>query len=332
MRRSPVPVAILALSLLSACGSETSFSNQIGFDVWAQKDVSVVDMLFVVDDSASMAEEQEALSTAFSDFVDGLGNTNVDFHLGVISTSQDSDDPRAGHLLGSPPYLTAADDYQTAFEERVLMGVGGSDKEKGLQAALTAMSPANLAGANEGFLRKDAQLLLIFVTDEEDCSDFGALDTFDADACYQQPEELVPTTQALKELEALKDGDPGLVQVAAIMGLPWSDCDEAFPSERYRELAIATTGFMGDICKADWSDMLYELGLNAGGMRSEFRLTGQAIPDTIEVRVDGVVIPSERNWSYEQENTTIYFKEKAIPPRGSEITAEYTIQPSSTDE
>lgn len=328
--RSVPTLALCSLVGLAGCGSETSFSNQVGYDTWAQKDVSVVDMLFVVDDSASMAEEQEALATAFSDFVDGLSNTNVDFHLGVISTSQDSDDPRAGHLLGTPPYLTADDDYQSAFEERVLMGIGGSDKEKGLQAALTALSPANLAGANEGFLRKPAQLLIVFVTDEEDCSDFGALDSFDSDACYQQPDELVPTTQALAELQALK-GDTDLVQVAAIMGLSWSDCDNAYPSDRYRQLAEATSGFMGDICESDWSDMLYELGLNAGGMRSEFRLTGRAIPDTLEVRVDDVPIPSARNWRYEEENTTIYFEEKAIPPRGSVITAEYTIQPSSTD-
>ncbi len=330
MTTRPTMAGLMALAALTACGSEVSFTNQTGVDTWTQKDVELVDLLFVVDDSQSMAEEQEALAEGFSDFVNGLSSSKVDFHLGVISTSQDSDDPQAGHLLGSPAYLTAEDDYVRLFEERVMIGIGGSDKEKGLQAALTAMSPANLAGANEGFLRRDAHLLTVFVTDEEDCSDFGALDAFDSDACYENMDELVPTSQALAELQALK-GDPTKVQVGAIMGLPWSDCEEAWPSERYRELAVLTNGFMGDICKNNWSNMLYELGLNAGGMRSEFRLTGQAVPSSIKVFVDEQQIPSEKNWYYEAENTTIYFEEKAIPPRGSVITAEYTIQPSSTD-
>jgi hypothetical protein len=77
--------------------------------------------------------------------------------------------------------------------------------------------------------------------------------------------------------------------------------------------------------------MLYELGLNAGGMRSEFRLTGRAVPSTIKVYIDDQPLPSQRNWWYEEENTTIYFEDKAIPPRGSEIRAEYTIEPSSRD-
>jgi len=322
---------IASLSVVAACGSEVSFSNNVGVDTWAQKDVNQVDLLFVVDDSASMAEEQEALRDGFSDFVEGLGSSRVDFHLGVISTSQESDDPRAGQLLGDPPYLTADDDYVAGFEDRVMIGTGGSDKEKGLQAALTAMSPANLAGANEGFLRRDAYLLTVFVTDEEDCSDFGALDAYDSDACYEQTEELVPIDQALADFQGLKD-DPELVQVAAIMGLPWSDCEEAWPSERYRELAVTTAGYMGDICKNKWGNMLYELGLNAGGMRSEFRLTGRAVPDSIKMYIDNNPVSSQGNWWYDEETTTVHFEEDAIPPRGTTITAEYTIQPTSSEE
>jgi len=328
-RLVPMLRSLVLLPLVVSCGSEVSFTANKGLDTWAQKDVSKVDLLFVVDDSASMSEEQEALRDGFADFVEGLSSSRVDFHLGVISTSM-NDPERAGHLLGSPAYLTADDDYVTLFKERVILGTSGSDKEKGLEAALTAMSPANLAGANEGFLRRDAYLLTVFVTDEEDCSDFGALDAFDSDACYEQSEDLVPIEQVLVDFQSLKD-DPDLVQVAAIMGLPWSECDEAWPSERYRELAVVTAGYMGDICKRNWGNMLYELGLNAGGMRSEFRLTGRAVPSSIVVYVDDTEVPSQGNWWYEEENTTVHFEEKAIPARGTTITAEYTIQPGASE-
>ena len=89
-------------------------------------------------------------------------------------------DPNRAALLDDPPFLTPTDDYERLFQERATaVGVEGSDKEKGLEAAAYAVSLAMTApgGPNEGFVRPSpAHLLVIIVSDEEDCSDNGALE------------------------------------------------------------------------------------------------------------------------------------------------------------
>ena len=80
----------------------------------------------------------------------------TDFHLGVINTSFEPTDPDRGVLLGNPPYLTAQDaGYVAEFKSRVQVGISGADKERGLQAAAHALSPAMALGANAGFLRPE---------------------------------------------------------------------------------------------------------------------------------------------------------------------------------
>jgi hypothetical protein len=66
-----------------------------------------------------------------------------------------------------------------------LVGTGGSALEKGLAASVRAVSPKMTGGTvenpiekgvdapNHGLLREDANFALIFVTDENDCSDYG---------------------------------------------------------------------------------------------------------------------------------------------------------------
>ena len=127
-----------------------------GTDTWYQEPTNQVDILWVVDDSVSMAEEQKQIADGFEDFINAIQETNTDFHLGVITTSFDYNDPARGKLIGDPAVITAKDDYINLFRDRVRVGTGGSDREKGLEAASYALSPAMTTGANEGFLRTEA--------------------------------------------------------------------------------------------------------------------------------------------------------------------------------
>ncbi len=45
-----------------------------------------VDMLFVVDNSGSMSDEQAMLADSFQTFIDQFMLRNVDFHIGIITT------------------------------------------------------------------------------------------------------------------------------------------------------------------------------------------------------------------------------------------------------
>ena len=315
--------------LLAACKSDRELYERTGDDTWHQADNNEVDILWVVDNSNSMTEEQVSLANGFSTFIEEMESTGTDFHLGVITTSFDTGDLNRGKLLGDPPVITQDDDYVAAFQTRVKVGGGGSQKEKGLEAATFALSPVMTTGPNTGFLRPDAQLLVMVVSDEDDCSDNGVLDNEPPEACYTQQDKLIPVTEFVVELRELKDS-PDLAMLSAIVGpleTEAAGCNDTWPGHRYMEVAKYMGGQSANICETDWSDMLWELGLNASGVVSSFKTTYAAQVDSIEVFVDDVEVEksSTNGWTYDSETWYLHFHGDAIPPRGSEIRCTYEI-------
>lgn len=335
--------SFLSIALLASvsCRSESDFNEQPGSDTWTQADNDRVDILFVVDDSQTMLEEQTTLAAGFQAFASRLDDSGTRFHLGVISTTFEYTNPDRGKLLTTPDddrlFLTWEDtDYATAFPLRAQVGTSGSDFEKGLDAAAYALSPVVALDVNTGFSRPEARLLLVFVSDEEDCSDGGALGTdfeTDGDICYQNRDQLVPVEEFVAQFRDLRD-DPEDVIASAIIGQDENGCDtngdnqvDAFESERYAEVARLTGGLIGNLCDGDWSNVMGDLGLNATGVFTSFQLSNAAIPDTLEVTVDGVAQELGVAYTYEPETWYIHFEPDHVPPRESVIVANYTVLP-----
>lgn len=323
---------VLSLPGLSAmfagCATEGAVQYQTQTDTFAQAANNLVDILWVIDDSFSMSEEQETLKLGFDSFASRLDESGTDFQIGVITTSFDYTDPERGKLIGDPPFLTNGDDYQAGFASRATVGVDGSDKEKGLDAALFALYPTMVlpGGANEGFLREDGQLLVVIVSDEDDCSDNGALEGKSATSCYTESDELTPVSELVQDFRGLKASDD-LVQIGAIVARD-KGCPE-YPGSRYAEAAALTGGLYGDICQSDWSSMLQDLGLNATGIHTRFQLSRAAQPDTLEVYVDETPIVADEvdGYTYDVDSWFIEVHGSAIPPRGSSLSATYTVDP-----
>ncbi len=329
MTRTGRWLGLLGLPLaLAACQNEHDIYERTNTDLWFQAQTDQVDILFVVDDSHSMAEEQEALSAGFSSFITELEATATDFHIGVITTSFDYADPDRGKLVGSPPVITRADNYEKLFTRRVVVGTTGSDREKGLEAAAYALSPVMRAGANAGLVRDEAFLLVVFVSDEDDCSDRGALESEGPAACYAMTDQLVEVEDLVAELQATKS-EASQLYLGSIVGPKKSDggCESAVPGHRYIGAAHATGGLVGNVCDADWSDILYELGLNATGVLTSFKLSDPAKPDTIEVSVDEEMVVQDpaQGWSYDEETWYVSFHGDSVPPRGSQIAISYAV-------
>ncbi|MCB9662474.1 MAG: hypothetical protein H6732_00015 [Alphaproteobacteria bacterium] len=135
---------------------------------------TVVDVLFVVDDSCSMTEEQARLATAFSSFLDELQGSTVDWHVAVVSTDMDNRQKQGKLIRASGISVVDATtpDPQTVFTLLVSLGASGSFTERGLQASQRAIEQPTpvLQTANAGFLRPDADLHVVFVSDEDDQS------------------------------------------------------------------------------------------------------------------------------------------------------------------
>lgn len=169
---------------------------------------SAVDVLFVIDDSGSMTDEQEQLGIWSSELFNVLSASGEmpDLHVAVMSStlaiSGIAGCERGGSLhvggaalqqgrflrdIAGP--LGRERNYEgtltETFAKLARVGDGGCGFEQPFNAARAALSGD--APGSEGFLRDDALLLVVFVTDEDDCSARdGALfsDPY-ADACSE---------------------------------------------------------------------------------------------------------------------------------------------------
>ena len=168
-----------------------------------------VDILFVVDNSGSMADEQERLATNFDAFLDQLSAAPfADYRIAVVSTDLITADGEQGGLQFPSWNAQAPYNYQStnddgcqpvgiphgcfrgptaseriisstmdrtqqlaAFRSNIKLGSCGIGVEQGLAASVQALELTGPNECNNGFLRNDANLVLIFVSDEEDQSD-----------------------------------------------------------------------------------------------------------------------------------------------------------------
>jgi hypothetical protein len=103
-------IAVLVLSILGACGSYDlapvkalrADHDEFIVDFGTRK----LDVLFVVDSSGSMENEQANLANSFPKFIQNFAGKPIDFHLGVITTDIN---PRVGQWYpaaeqGGSPY------------------------------------------------------------------------------------------------------------------------------------------------------------------------------------------------------------------------------------
>lgn len=312
-------------------------------DVFSQASVPTVDVLWVVDNSSSMEEEQQALADNFSNFYDYLVETGADFHIGVIST--DVYNPaHQGRLLGEVPIISLATPQAgEVFAQNVNVGLDGKGDEQGFRAAVLALTDPLIDTDNAGFLRDDAYLFVIFVSDEDDRS-FGEVGYY------------------LRRFEQIKGvGNDGMVKVSAVVGdvpeVPaW--CREeknVEPGERYTRLAEDTGGLALSICDDDFAANLDELGFTASGLRRHFQLTRLAVPESIHVWVKsrcgtepppadlcrqsfddctggasdvyGQICVLRQSlpdgWAYERDTNSIRFFGRAVPPFGTVVEVGY---------
>lgn len=326
MRTAPL------LTLLLAC-NQTEFNRATEKDEFWQAPSNQVDILWVIDNSVSMINEQKAVAAGADDFITHIEDTEMDFHLGVINTDTDFTNPNSGVLLGTPNVLTKdTPNYADAFRSYVQQGNTGSDQEKGLQAALMALSSPLAETINNGFLRDGAMLSIIVLSDENDCSDNGALGgESTGEECYTRASELVPVTDLVRSLAALKPNDPFVL--SGIVGPEIvDDCDATVPGRRYYTAIELLGGVQADICSTDYSSIMSALGEIASGILTIFQLDYAAVEDSIEVTVtpEGedpiTVLPDEVNgWTYHADYAQIEFHGTSIPPRGAYIEVHYTV-------
>ncbi|MBT3218283.1 MAG: hypothetical protein HN348_04275 [Proteobacteria bacterium] len=267
-----------------------------------------VDLLFIVDNTASMAQEQQALAEEFSTLTASLAEENINWQLGV--TTMDVSNENAGSLHGSPYVLTAnLDDVDTLFSAVVQVGVDSVAPEAGLAAAAVALGLVDAEEANAGFRRPNASLHLVFVSDADDQSDswLGA-DPVDAFLAILEDEE-TQTGLPARASALVGDVPSGCV----------SDNGTAESGERYVAIAEATDGAVASICAADFFDLLESVGDASITYQSEFELRATPVGGSLQVEIDSTRVS---NWEY--TGHSVLFSEP--PAAGALIVAKYLIE------
>jgi len=257
---------------------------------------------------------------------------DVDFHVGVIAT--EVNDPETDQ--GSPPrdifpgvliqtdtspkiITNTTPDVSGAFANNVKIGTCCSDEqEAGLQAAWMALSPPNVddPSMNAGFLREDAKLYIICVSDEQDQSkgtpDFY-VDYFSSIKGYRNTEMMKVSAIVIP---SPKPGGCG--------------ADSSSPGTRYIEVADRTGGIFESLCTSNWAQALDNLGIDAFASIREFPLSRPADENTIVVTINDVEIPEASSeggadgWTYYEDTNTIYFGDDYVPEKGDKIEVSYT--------
>ena len=214
------------------------------------------------------------------------------------------------------------------FSEMVAVGITGSGIEMGLESARLGLTEPLLSTTSAGFVRPDANLNIIFLSDEDDNSPFAAdyylreLTEVKGEAAYRDHD--------LVKFSAVVGSDP-----PEFPGQPSCASDNGVASYglRYIHLASRTEGVVESICDEDFSPIAQQLGLVLSGLSLEFELSERPDENTIEVALykdasdDSFVEVLEKDVDYQyiSERNSIRFEEEQIPPSQWYVQVRYEV-------
>ncbi len=250
----------------------TSVSQKVDEYELAGGEEVVVDILFIVDNSGSMLEEQRKIANNIEKFMQKLKakSEKTKYQVGVVTISiannaeaqrlngprlaqvENFEDGRLQQIVEVNPgepgtssfnanscnsrmnrrFLTNTDNENISeYLSNTIKCVGsaGAVIERGLDVLYQTFSEERMSNENAGFLRSDAKLMVIVITDEDDCStglteDAENLHITNPGDCVEQYELLTSQkkVRAISEyvdfLIDLKGGNPAKVGFASIVG------------------------------------------------------------------------------------------------------------------
>jgi hypothetical protein len=224
-------------------------------------------------------------------------------------------------------------DADRVFADLVTVGTGGFGLEMGLENALLALASPATPETDAGFRRKDADLAVVFVSDEDDLS----------------PDPVATYVNAFRALAGVSgQRDPERVRLAVVAGVDppegggpscASDLGEAGWAPRYVALAALSGGDAWSICD-DLGAIATEVGLTVSTQRHEFQLSGVPALDTLELAVYASASTEEplptpvRGVDYDlfarddagRQEVWLRFVDGALPP-GSVLVVTYEVLP-----
>jgi len=249
-----------------------------------------VDILFAIDKSGSMTAESRALGNAFSSFITEIDNVTDDWQIGVVV--------KDGGCFENGVITAQTPDYEQVFKNATSGGIFAAGD---LTEALLALSDNALEKTvpglcNEGFVRGDALLHVIAISDEPEQSG-------------------MPWDHWVGRWQS-RMADPNLVMVSGVVAL--GNCGDE--PTGYQEAVNATGGLLLDVCTSNWGNYAQELGAASANSLLTYLLSTEPDVGSIEVSVDGTTY--DGGWTYDATRNAVIINVDV--PVGSEVEISYT--------
>lgn len=248
--------------------------------------VDGVDILWIIDTSGSMNKYDPQLLAGIEAMLLALPPTG--WRLAMMSN-----DPTQASLEAQFP-LVPGDDAADALAMYNAIGVGG--REEGFDAAYEYIINNSYA---QTWLRPDAALLVVMVSDEEDQSDdhFSNIDDFKTWFGNQRNgSAFLSSIVNVSQADSVCDTPPSVIDVG----------------DRYMEATNHFGGVIVDICAEDWAAGVADAS-NQIEPYELIVLTHEPVEDSIRVFVDGALY---YDWHYIAADNTVYFD---ILPAGNSL-------------
>jgi len=249
-----------------------------------------VDVVFIVDTSASMNEEIAATQANLGKLVTTLNNARLDSRI---------------HLILERPFALPAgsDSKKIAF---VQQRVGSNDAITQLNAFFAGTLNAlyrDAAGATVPAipLRKDGKLEVIAISDDNGVGMGNLAADFDRN----------------KSLKATFNSIVGLPTSAANAA-----CDIASVGTEYMTLSMQSGGSILDLCSTDWSSLIGRLSNDIVKRSVTFTLTKNPNPASIQVGLDGQKM-SPSDYTYDAAKNAITLTKTDAVKDGSKLIINY---------
>ena len=274
-----------------------------GGDVWVDSfdqpyTIDGIDIVWLIDKSGSMNAHSQSVVDGIEQMMLSLPPSG--WRLGITTTAWQN----AANTSQFP--LVPGDSVQNAWDAYNNTGTYG------LEAGFDALYAYLVENSyNQSWLRPDAGLLVVFVSDEEE----------------QSSRDFTSTNAGLLDFINWYGNQRPSVFLASIVNLPTgqSACGGnihgSYVGQRYIDATNAFGGVVVDICSEDWAP-----GVQAATTQvepyEEWELTFTPIEETLIVFVDSVELLAN-DWQYNAVTNSVEFL--VIPPEGSHVEIGYVI-------
>lgn len=267
-----------------------------------------VDILFVIDNSGSMEEEQKEIGRRFSTLISLL--KDFDYRI-AITTTDVSSLGQAGRLIRlERPNLYFIDpsvlEAQRIFESNVKRPEVGSSDERGIFAAHMVMRRNEL-----NWIRPESHLAVVVLSDENERSDGTLLEYEDLPSSY------------IKEIKKIHGESKGFSFHAIIVRPGDFQClqknrPDGLYGTVYADLVSQTNGILGDICSENYSQQLSEIGTRLQTVTESLALQCEPQDNKIEV----IDLDRKVKLSVIIQGRRIIFVDKPLP--GTRLVLRYS--------